>query len=132
MVLGLGIDIIEIARVEAALTRRQSLQERLFTSAEVAYCSEKGRPGASLAARFAAKEAVRKACSAQLPNVVLPWREIEVLMSQGRPQIALLGKTGQLAAESGIQELLVSLTHSKEYACAVVLVLGDRDAESHF
>jgi holo-[acyl-carrier protein] synthase len=125
MVLGLGIDIIEIARVEAALTRYGRLRERLFTSAEVAYCSGKGRPGASLAARFAAKEAVKKACSAQMPGVVLPWREIEVSMAQGRPEIALLGKTGQLAARSGIQELLVSLTHSREYACAVVLVLGD-------
>lgn len=127
MVLGIGIDIIEIARLENALARRRRLQDRLYTTAEIDYCKGRGRPGASLAARFAAKEAVRKACSPVFPGVVIPWREIEVMMDHNRPRVTLRGKAARLASERGIDSLLVSLTHSREYACAVVLVLGKKE-----
>jgi len=74
MILGIGIDIIEIDRVEKALARRKGLVRRLFTQQEIAYCKRRGRAAASFAARFAAKEAVRKACSSVLPDRMLPWR----------------------------------------------------------
>jgi holo-[acyl-carrier protein] synthase len=126
MVLGIGIDIIEIARVERALERRGRLLERLFTSQEIAYCMDRGRPGASLAARFAAKEAVRKACSSVFPGEVVPWLHIEISMDNGRPMVNLLGNTALKADRNGIREVLVSLSHSREYACASALVLGDK------
>lgn len=125
MVLGIGIDIIEIARVERALERREKLLKRLFTPQEIAYCTGRGRPGASLAARFAAKEAVRKACSSVIPGEVLPWLDVEIYMDCGRPMVKLLGNTARKAGRYGIRDVLVSLSHSKEYACATVLVLGD-------
>ncbi len=126
MVLGIGIDIIEIARVESALEKRGSLQERLFTPQEIAYCTARGRPGESLAARFAAKEAVRKACSAAMPGIVIPWLDIEIVMVDSRPTVNLLGNTAPSARKCGIQELLVTMSHSREYACASVLVLGEK------
>ena len=126
MIIGIGIDIIEIARVEMAVERRRRLLERLFTPQEVAYCMDRGRPGASLAARFAAKEAVRKACSSAIPGEVIPWLHIEIYRDGGRPTVKLLGNTALKAERNGIREVLVSLSHSREYACASALVLGDK------
>src|SRR5690554_6290809 len=93
MVLGIGIDIIEIDRVEKALARRKGLLRRLFTQQEIAYCNRRGRAAASFAARFAAKEAVRKACSAVMPDQIFPWLEIEIVMEGERPQVKLLGNS---------------------------------------
>ena len=124
MVKGVGIDIIEIERMEQALIRRGSLRERLFTGQEIACCLERSRPAASLAARFAAKEAVRKACSRALPGQVLPWREIDLVLADGRPEVRLSGKSAQLVSGAGIVNLQVSLTHGRDYACAVVVAEG--------
>jgi holo-[acyl-carrier protein] synthase len=126
VVLGIGIDIIEIARVERAIERRRKLLERLFTPPEIAYCLGRGRPGASLAVRFAAKEAVRKACSSAIPDEVMPWLDVEIDMDKGHPMVNFLGNTAQLAAENGIRDVFVSLSHSKEYACAAVVLSGDQ------
>ncbi|MFY9139961.1 MAG: holo-ACP synthase [Thermacetogeniaceae bacterium] len=124
MVLGIGIDIIEIDRVEKALARRKGLMRRLFTQQEIAYCNRRGRAVSSLAARFAAKEAVRKACSSVMPDILLPWLEIEILVDGERPRVKLLGSSAVEAEKRGIAELLVSLSHSRDYACASVLALG--------
>jgi holo-[acyl-carrier protein] synthase len=105
VVLGIGIDIIEIARVERALERRRSLLERLFTPSEIAYCLGRGRPGASFAARFAAKEAVRKACSSAIPNEIIPWLDVEIDMGKGHPMVNFLGSTAQKVAENGILDI---------------------------
>ncbi|HBI26496.1 MAG: holo-ACP synthase [Syntrophaceticus sp.] len=126
MVLGIGIDIIEIARVERALQRRRSLLGRLFTPPEIAYCLDRGRPEASLAARFAAKEAVRKACSSAIPGEVIPWLEVEIDMDKGHPMVNFLGKTAQKAVANGVRDVFVSLSHSEEYACASVVLSGDQ------
>ncbi len=77
MVPGLGIDLIEIDRVERALERRPRLAERLFTPAELAYAHDRARPGRHLAARFAAKEAVIKALGRSVPP-----REIEIVVGE--------------------------------------------------
>lgn len=124
MVIGVGIDIIEIERVEEALARRHQLMERLFSSQEIAYCSGRSRPAASFAARFAAKEAVRKACSRSLPGTVMGWREIEVVLESGRPEIHLSGAMAVLASAAGIVKLEVSLSHGRDYACAMVVAEG--------
>ena len=86
-------------------------------------------PVASFAARFAAKEAVRKACSRALPGVIMEWREIEVSLELGRPEIRLAGKTAALADGAGIAGLEVSLSHSRDHACAMVVAICDARSE---
>lgn len=123
MTAGVGIDLIEIERVERALKRRPRLAERLFTEGELAYARERARPGRHLAARFAAKEAVIKALGRPLPP-----REIEVV--GGRPPTLELH--GRAAEAAGDAEIAISLTHSRETAAAVALAdrAGPGDARS--
>ncbi|MDH7577918.1 MAG: holo-ACP synthase [Bacillota bacterium] len=123
MVKGIGIDVIEIDRMEKALARQPRLRERLFSPREIMYCLGKSHPAASFAARFAAKEAVRKACGTG-EGEVMHWREIEIILEGGSPCIHLAQKAARLASRQGVKNLLVSLTHSRDYACAVVLALG--------
>jgi holo-[acyl-carrier protein] synthase len=110
--LGVGIDLIEIDRVERALERRPRLAERLFTPAELAYAGERARPGRHLAARFAAKEAVIKALGRGVPP-----REIEVLSGEP-PTLRLHGRAADAAGDA---EIAISLTHSRESAAAVAI-----------
>lgn len=110
---GIGIDLIEIDRVERALERRPRLAERLFTDAELRYAWARARPGRHLAARFAAKEAVIKALGA--PS--LPLSSIEVISGEP-PRIRLHGRAAQLG---GDREISISLTHSRSTAGAVAL-----------
>jgi holo-[acyl-carrier protein] synthase len=115
-VTGVGIDVIEIERLERALERRPRLAERLFTEAELANARPRLRPGRHLAARFAAKEAAIKAL-----GVAVPAREIEVAGgAREAPTLRLHGRAAALAADRGL-ELQVSLTHSQEMAAAVVV-----------
>jgi holo-[acyl-carrier protein] synthase len=109
---GVGIDLIEIERIERALERRPGLAERLFTPEEIAYAAARARPGRHLAARFAAKEAVIKA----LGTPVAPG-EIEVEAGEP-PRVKLHGRAADLA---GDREISISLTHSRETAAAVAL-----------
>ncbi|MGD0622613.1 MAG: holo-ACP synthase [Thermacetogeniaceae bacterium] len=129
VIIGVGIDIVDIERMERALARRCRLMERLFTGREIAYCTGRSCPAASFAARFAAKEAVRKACSRALNGVVMEWREIEVSLESGRPEIRLAGKAAALAAGAGIAGLEVSLSHSRDHACAMVVAVCDARSE---
>jgi holo-[acyl-carrier protein] synthase len=107
-----GIDLIEIERIERALERRPRLAERLFTRGEIAYAADRARPGRHLAARFAAKEAVIKA----LGTAVAP-REIEVEAGEP-PRIKLHGRAADIARDA---EISISLTHSRDTAAAVAL-----------
>ena len=112
MAVGVGIDLIEIARVERALERRPRLADRLFTSAELAYARGRARPGRHLAARFAAKEAVIKALGQGVPP-----RDIEVEVGEP-PRVLLHGRAAEAA---GDREIAISLTHSRESAAAVAI-----------
>jgi len=112
VVLGVGIDLIEIERVERALERRPRLAERLFTDAELAYSRERARPGRHLAARFAVKEAVIKALGQGLPP-----KDIEVVSGEP-PTLRLHGQAADLAGDT---EIVISLTHSRESAAAVAI-----------
>ncbi|MGB9886136.1 MAG: holo-ACP synthase [Moorellales bacterium] len=118
---GIGIDLVEIARLERAWCRYGSrFLGRVYTAAEQSYCLSKGRPAASLAARFAAKEAVMKALGLGLGGV--RWRDIEILPdAAGRPTLRLLGAAQGRAAELGICSWHLSLAHGRDYAVAVVL-----------
>jgi holo-[acyl-carrier protein] synthase len=110
---GIGIDVIEISRVERALERRPRLRQRLFTEHELAYADERERPGRHLAARFAAKEAVIKALGA----AAMAPSQIEIVAG-APPTVQLHDRAAELA---GDRELSVSLTHSRETAAAVAL-----------
>ena len=108
-----GLDLLEIERLERALERRPGLEERLFTDGERAYAAARRRPGAHLAARFCAKEAVAKA----LGLAAWSWRDIEVVATDAAPRIALRGALADRDAE-----VEVSLTHARGLAGAVAVV----------
>jgi holo-[acyl-carrier protein] synthase len=113
---GIGIDLIEIERLERAIERRPRLAERVFTTAELAHVRGKARPGRHLAARFAAKEAALKA----LGLGGLRLHEIEVEGGgDAPPRLRLHGEAADVATREGVV-LSVSLTHSRDLAAAVV------------
>jgi holo-[acyl-carrier protein] synthase len=113
-IVGVGIDVVDISRFEESLRRTPGLTERLFTPAEA------GRPLASLAARFAAKEALAKALGA--PNG-LAWHDAEVVSeSSGRPLLSLRGTVAAHAAELGAVHVHLSLSHDAGIASAVVVL----------
>ncbi|MDR3566046.1 MAG: holo-ACP synthase [Negativicutes bacterium] len=123
MILGIGIDIIEIERVRAALERERFAQ-RVFTDGEQAYCEGRGgQRFASYAARFAGKEAVLKALGTGL--VGGQWRDIEILPDVlGAPSVNLSGFFLELARQKGVGAIHISLTHAREYAAAQVIIWG--------
>ena len=114
---GVGIDLLEIARLERALERRPRLAERVFTDAERAYAAARARPVMHLAARFCAKEAVAKA----LGMTAWSWRDVEVVATDAAPDVRLTGGVAQRAAELGVTAS-ISLTHTDTTAGAVALL----------
>lgn len=123
MVLGLGTDMIEIARIEHSLTRfGDAFLRRVYTPGEVAYCQHKKKTAAeSFAARFAAKEAAAKALGTGISRGV-SWREFEVRRFPGhRPEMYLSGRAAEIANRLGIRHLSLSLSHTRELAIAIVI-----------
>ena len=109
---GVGIDLLEIARLERALERRPRLAERLFTEAERTYAAGRARPAQHLAARFCAKEAVAKALALDAWS----WQDVEVVVGDGgAPSVVLHGPL------AGRGPVLVSLTHERGMAGAVAV-----------
>jgi holo-[acyl-carrier protein] synthase len=122
-IVGLGTDLVEVARFRQAVTRRSTLADRLFTDAERDYAYGQHDPVKSLAARFGAKEAVMKALGAGLG--AFRFRDVEIVRDEsGAPGLALSGAAAELAAERGVAAWHVSLTHTDTAALAVVLALG--------
>lgn len=123
-IVGTGVDLIEVERVQRALSRPatgERFRQRVFTENEIAYCESRGRPRyQSYAARFAAKEAVMKALGTGW-NRHVGWNDIEVLRQRGRaPTIVLHGKAAQFAARCGIARIHLSLSHTPSLAIAYV------------
>jgi holo-[acyl-carrier protein] synthase len=114
---GVGIDLLEIERLERALERRPRLAERLFTDAERDYAASRARPGQHLAARFCAKEAVAKALGLEAWS----FRDVEVVDGDGAPHVRLGGAAAARASALGVR-VSVSLTHSRRDAAAVAIV----------
>jgi holo-[acyl-carrier protein] synthase len=113
-VIGVGIDVVDIDRFELSLDRTPSLRERLFTPDEAA------RPIASLAARFAAKEALAKALGAPYG---MDWHDAEVVSEDtGRPLLTIRGTVQARADELGVRHLHLSLSHDAGIASAVVVL----------
>jgi holo-[acyl-carrier protein] synthase len=117
----IGLDLLEIARLERALERRPGLALRLFTDSERAYAAARPRPAQHLAARFCAKEAVSKALHMDAWN----WHDIEIVRSpHGAPEVRLHGRVAARASELGVG-VQVSLTHTHTDAGAVAVASGD-------
>ena len=115
--LRIGIDLIEIGRLERALARHPRLAERLFTEAERAYALDRARPAQHLAARFCAKEAVAKVLGLEGWS----FREVEVARDEdGAPEVVLHGAVAARAAELGAR-VSISLTHTEREAAAVAV-----------
>ena len=119
-----GVDIVEIERIEAVLRRHgERFLQRVYTPTEQAYC--RGRVP-ELAARFAAKEAVSKALGTGLRGIA--WQEMEILGDErGKPLVCLHGRAKARAEELGLSEFAVSLSHSRDYAVALVVAAGPRE-----
>jgi holo-[acyl-carrier protein] synthase len=114
--MNVGIDLLEIERLERALERRPTLAQRLFTEGERAYAAARARPGQHLAARFCAKEAVAKALGLEAWS----FRDVEVVGGDGPPEVRLHGAVAARASELGV-EVNVSLTHTRHDAGAVAI-----------
>ena len=126
-VLGTGIDLVENDRMESLLTRWSGkFKDRVFLPAEQAYCESKAFPFRHYAGRFAVKEAVSKAFGTGLgPSLGL--LDIEVVRDEGSgaPSVQLIGNARKLARAKGVSHVLISLSHTKNYAVAHALLLGE-------
>jgi len=113
-----GVDIIEIKRIQQAIDRwGQRFFQRIYTKSELVLCKGKAE---ALAVRFAGKEAVMKALGTGTKGI--KWREIEIMAeSSGKPLVQLYGKAKDKAIDLGLNNLAISLSHSKEYAIAFVV-----------
>ena len=115
-----GIDLIEIDRIAAALARHpERFRERVYTPREVAECERKPRPAQSYAGRFAGKEAVGKALGRGVP---FAWTEIEIV-GRGKPIVGLTGSMAAAAARLGVVRVDLSMTHSRTTAAAVAIAV---------
>jgi holo-[acyl-carrier protein] synthase len=115
-----GVDLIEIERIRSALARHgDGFKQRCFTAAERTYCDSKPNPPQHYAGRFAAKEAVGKALGS---GVHFTWKEIEIL-GRPKPGVHLSGRTAGWAERVGAGRIELSMTHSRELAAAVAVVV---------
>jgi len=119
MIYGIGIDVVEVDRIEAAIERNGALfVDRLFTEAEQEYCRKQKRPGMHYAARFAAKEAVSKALGTGIGGHA-GWLDMEVVRSEsGAPTMLFTGNAADFLKAEGIAMVQVSLSHARDYAAA--------------
>jgi holo-[acyl-carrier protein] synthase len=122
-VVGIGIDLVDIDRFRRSLERTPSMRTRLFTEIELAYVAPQIDPVPSLAARFAAREAVMKALGVGLG--AFDFHDVWVERAEsGRPSLSLAGRAAELAAAAGVAVWHVSLTHSDVMAAAYVVADG--------
>lgn len=122
-IVGIGLDLVKIERIHALAERWQErFLGRLYTETERRYCFERAAPYASLAARFAAKEAVLKALGTGWTAGV-SWQDIQVVNDgHGRPSALVQGRAGDLLREAGVTDIHLSLSHDADYAVAQVVL----------
>lgn len=119
MIVGVGIDLVDIARIRTALDNPRTgrrFRDRVFTPGEIAYCERRARRFESFAARFAAKEAVIKALGS-----ACGWHDMEVVRADGAPVLRLAGRAAARAADLGVARIHLSLSHSETHATAFVI-----------
>jgi len=121
--LGLGLDSVEIGRFGEVLARRPTLEERVFSERERSFARARRDPVPSLAARFAAKEAVMKALGVGIG--AFDWVEVETVRDRlGPPSLVLSGRASALASAQGVSRWFVSLTHTATTASAAVAAVS--------
>lgn len=120
MIVGVGLDLTEIPRIEAMIERwGDRFTHKLFTPGERAYADDRAHPADHYAARFAAKEAALKALG--VPDG-LRWHELEVVKRGGaRPELVLRGNAAEAAGKLGIERIHLTISHAADVACAVVI-----------
>jgi holo-[acyl-carrier protein] synthase len=125
LVIGVGTDLMEIARIQQSIARfGDRFLHRVYTLAEIEYCQRKKNAAESFAARFAAKEAGAKALGTGI-SYGISWLEIEVTREPtGQPKLVLTGRAAQRAKKLGVNRISLSLTHSRDTALAVVVMEG--------
>jgi holo-[acyl-carrier protein] synthase len=126
-VLGVGIDLVENERMDETLGRwSQAFKDRVFLPSEQAYCESKAAPAHHYAGRFAVKEAVSKAFGTGVGEHI-GWLDIEVCRDErtGAPSIQLSEKGARLALSRGVRQVLISLSHTKNYSVAQAILLGN-------
>ena len=123
MIVAIGIDIVEVSRIEEVFARRgQRFRDRVFTAGEIAYCENRSSRLMSYAARFGAKEAVMKGLGTGWGSGV-GWRDIEVVTVEGGgPVVQLRGRALERLLEIGARKVHLSLTHTRDLAIAQVVL----------
>lgn len=129
MILGIGIDIIEVARIQASHEKfGERFLNRILHAGEIAYCLTHKTPAPFFAARFAAKEAISKAFGTGI-GARLGWHDMEIARrDSGEPYVILHGKGEALLKERGGRVMLVSLSHTQQHATAVAVLEGSDGA----
>ena len=125
MILGIGIDIIEVARIAASLEKfGHRFGERILSRAEIEYCLGHRQPAPFVAARFAAKEAISKAFGTGI-GAQLGWQDMEIAhRDSGQPYVILHGKGKSLFESRGAKSLHVSISHTEAYAAVTAVLEG--------
>src|SRR5918995_3445637 len=120
-ILGLGVDLCEIARMERAISRHPTFRDRVFTPEEIAYCESRARPSESYAGRFAAREATIKALGGYRGR---RWQDISVSRhASGAPAIRLDGNAKRRADALGVSEVLITFTHERTNSLAFAIAV---------
>ena len=115
-IVGIGVDLVDVARVASILERRKTFVERVFTPPEIAYCERQANPAESYAARWAAREACRKALGGVRD---MRWHDVRVDRAPtGAPALVLEGAVKARADRLGVTEVKVALTHERRMAAA--------------
>ncbi len=122
-IVGIGYDMVEVSRIETVMSRwGKRFENRVFTARELEYCKSKKNCCQRLACRFAAKEAVLKALGIGW-QFGLAWTDIEITNNElGKPNITLKGKAKEVSISLGVREIFVSMTNTKDYGAAQVIL----------
>jgi holo-[acyl-carrier protein] synthase len=124
MIIGIGVDLVKISRIEQAGAGHPGFLERVFTPREQEYCSRQKFPAQHYAARFASKEAVLKAFGTGL-SAGMKWTDIEVLHGEGGgPVVNVTGAARDLADLKGVKQIMLSYSHDEGYAVAYAVLIG--------
>lgn len=123
MILGIGVDVVELARIEALAEKYEGFAPRIFTEREIDHCFTPACNAASAAGRFAVKEAVSKALGTGLGRVAT--RDIETVNdAAGAPEVHLYGEAQALAEEKGVKKIHCSISHERSVAVAMIILEG--------
>ncbi len=124
-IIGNGIDIVECSRIQALIDRHgQRFLNRVFTQAELDYCTNRKREIEHLSGRFAAKEAILKVIGTGWRDEI-SWKDMEITNDpSGKPRVKLTGKTAQIAKELNIEKILLSISHTSNYAIASAIAIA--------